>query len=189
MKKGRYWATVGYPESLPSNWLELLTDIGLPCAISPLHDKDINPDEHEKKAHYHIIFAFDGPTTFNNVKSICTELNMVNPIKLESIKGMYRYHIHLDNPEKYQYNDTDRIILNGFDTQMVNELSKTEVQKIKQELIGIIRLYNIFEYSSLLDYLLDENLQQLFDVASNNTIFFNTYITSFRHKILVDNSL
>lgn len=33
-----------YPESMPKNWREILQKTGCPIAISPLHDKDINPD-------------------------------------------------------------------------------------------------------------------------------------------------
>ena len=84
IQKGRIWACVGYPESLPVDWLEQLQNTGLQIAISPLHDKDINPDGEEKKPHYHIIFNYDGPTTYNNVKTLCDKLNMTFPIKLES---------------------------------------------------------------------------------------------------------
>jgi len=180
--KARYWACVGYPDSLPDNWLENLGSTGLQIAISPLHDKDLNADDSEKKPHYHIIFAYDGPTTYNNVKSLCDSFNMTIPIKLESIRGMYRYHIHIDNPEKFQYDDRDRILLNGFDTNSVNELTRTEVNKLKKEIIAFINEFNIKEYSDLLTILLDNGYTQLFDVASSHTLLFNTYITSKRHS-------
>ena len=57
--KKRYWAMVLYPESAPKNWRDLLRETGIQCAISPLHDKDINADNTEKKAHYHIILYYD----------------------------------------------------------------------------------------------------------------------------------
>ena len=73
MKKKRYWAFVLYPESAPDNWRDFLQQTGLQVAISPLHDKDIDPTGLPKKSHYHIILCYDGPTTFNNVKSNITE--------------------------------------------------------------------------------------------------------------------
>ena len=66
-QKARYWSFVAYPESLPSDWKDTLTRTGLPIAISPLHDKDINPNGEAKKAHYHVILCFDGPTTYSVV--------------------------------------------------------------------------------------------------------------------------
>lgn len=39
-----------YPDSMPDDAIDILKQSGLPCAISPLHDKDLNPDEVEKTA-------------------------------------------------------------------------------------------------------------------------------------------
>lgn len=180
--KSRIWACVGYPESLPTDWLDKLTETGLQIAISPLHDKDVNPTGETKKTHYHIIFNYDGPTTYEHVKEICDNFNMTIPIKLESLRGMYRYHLHLDNPEKYQYDDRDRILLNGFDSNSVNELTKTEVMKIKKEILSFIEDNDIFEYCDLLTTLLANEMSQMVDVATSNTMLFNTFITSRRNK-------
>lgn len=180
MKKGRIWASVGYPESLPTNWIEMLQETGLQIAISPLHDKDLDPNGEPKKAHYHIIFNYDGPTTYNNVKSLCDKLNMTIPIKLESLRGMYRYHIHIDNPDKYQYDDRDRILLNGFDVSSVNSLTKTEVDKLIVEILDFIEDNNIIEYRDLIFHLRD--FPNMCSVACSHTILFNTYIKSKRHK-------
>ena len=183
IKKGRIWASVGYPESLPTNWLDILRDTGLQIAISPLHNKDINPDGETKKEHYHIIFNYDGPTTYNHVKELCDSLNMTIPIKLESLRGMYRYHLHLDNPEKYQYDDRDRTLLGGFDPSCVNELTKTEVNKLKKEILQIINDNNIIEYSDLIQLFLESDINNMLEVASTHTIFFNSYLSSKRNSI------
>lgn len=180
--KARYWASVGYPESLPDNWKEKLTETGLQIAISPLHDKDLNPDGEEKKIHYHFIFAYEGPTTYNNVKTLCQDFNMTIPIKLESVRGMYRYHLHLDNPEKYQYDDRDRILLNGFDANSVNELTKTEVNKLVRQILTFVIENDIIEYSDLLKTLLESDETSMLDVATSHTILFNSFISSRRHK-------
>lgn len=181
-QKGRYWACVGYPESLPTNWLEILQETGLAVAISPLHDKDLNPDNTPKKPHYHILFCYDGPTTYNNVKSLCDRLNATIPIKIESPKGMYRYHIHLDNPDKYQYDDRNRIIMNGLDPASFNSLTSTEILKIKREIITLIEDNKIFEYRDLVKFFADNDMNDFFQVASSNTMFINTYLSSFRNK-------
>lgn len=186
MKKGRIWASVGYPESLPTDWLDKLRETGLQIAISPLHDKDINPTGEQKKEHYHIIFNYDGPTTYNHVKELCDSLNMTIPIKLESLRGMYRYHLHLDNPEKYQYDDRDRTLLGGFDVSQVNALTYTEIGKLLREIQSFIKNNDIYEYSDLLDVLLDNEKFEMWDVARNHTILLNSYITSKRHKLKDD---
>ena len=73
--KKRYWAMILYPESAPDNWKDKLVESGIQCAVSPLHDKDKNADNTPKKAHYHIILCYEGPTTFKNVNSLCESLN------------------------------------------------------------------------------------------------------------------
>lgn len=181
--KGRNWAFVMYPESMPGDWFDRLEKTGLPFAISPLHDQDFNPTGEQKKSHYHVICQYSNTTTVKNVKeNVCSLVNGTIPIKLESIKGMYRYHLHLDNPEKYQYDDRDRTFINGFDVSEVNALTKTEVDKYKRQILAFIDDNDINEYCDLLDYLLHNELYQLCDVASSHTLLFHTYITSRRNK-------
>ena len=182
-QKGRYWACVCYPESLPTNWLEILQNSGLALAISPLHDKDVNPTGEPKKPHYHLLLCYDGPTTYNNVKNLCDSLNATIPIKIESPRGMYRYHIHLDNPEKAQYDDRNRILMNGLDPANFNGLTETEQFKIKCELLQLIRDNKIYEYANLIDYLKALELKDYLTVAMKNTLFFNSYLSSARNSI------
>ena len=181
---GRSWAFVIYPDSLPENWQEIITETGLPMAISPLHDKDINPDGEEKKPHYHVICYYENATTLNNVKTnVCDKLNGTIPIKLESMRGMYRSHLHLDNPEKYQYDDRDRQFFNGFDIDLCNKLTRTETIKLISEIQSFIRDNEIYEYSDLLDCLSDNDLIVLKEVAYLNTVVIKSYIDSRRNKL------
>ena len=184
MKKKRYWAFVLYPESAPENWKDLLQQTGLSIAVSPLHDKDIDPTGLPKKPHYHIILCYDGPTTYNNVKTNITDpLNQPIPIPLEQVRGYFRYLTHKDNPDKFQYNEKDITIINDFDIDNYNELTKSQVNAILIELQKLINEFSIFEYCDLLDLLFAKELFSYLDVAYRHTILLNTYITSKRNKI------
>ena len=181
---GRSWAFVIYPESMPENYEEIITDTGLPLAMSPLHDKDMNPTGEPKKPHYHCIVYYENATTLKNVKeNVCDRLNGTIPIKLESMRGMYRYHIHLDNPEKYQYDDRDRKFFNGFDIDMASKLTRTEINKLIKEIHTFINDNNILEYIDLLDVLKDNDLTNLYDVAIANTLLFKSMLDSKRNKL------
>ena len=179
--KKRNWAFVAYPESMPANWLEILQETGAPIAISPLHDKDLNADEHEKKAHYHFIICYGGPTSFNVVKRLTDKLNAPIPIALEQIRGYYRYFTHKDNPEKHQYDESEIKCLNGFKISDYVELSKSEVVKIKYDILDLIEKNGFCEYYDLIEFLKNDNIERL-EIAMNNTLFFNTYLKSKRHK-------
>lgn len=180
---GRTWAFVCYPESLPDNYDEIIQQTGLPMVFSPLHDKDINPDGEVKKAHYHVICYYENATTFNNVKqNVADKLNATIPIKLESMRGMYRYHLHLDNPEKHQYDDRDRKFYNGFDISLADKLTATEINKIIKEIHSFIIDNDINEYFDLLTILLESDSFQMYDVASSHTMLFKALLDSKRNK-------
>jgi hypothetical protein len=182
--KKRNWAFVVYPESLPEGWLDLLRETGLQCAISPLHDKDKEPTGEVKKAHYHVIACYSGPTSYNVVKGLTEQLHAPGPQALEQVRGYYRYLTHKDNPEKAQYSENDIQTLNGFYIGDFVELTKSEVLNIKRELLTLIREADILEYSDFLNLLQDSDMVQQFDVASSNTLFFDRYISSRRNKLM-----
>ena len=180
MLKKRNWGGVVYPESAPDDWKEILKLKGISFAVSPLHDKDVNPTGELKKAHYHIILSFTGPTTDKTVKQIMDELNQPLPIPLESVRGYYRYFTHQDNPEKYQYDKREIELYNGFDvTDVINSF---EVFQSLKEIQILILENDIYEYSDLLDYLMENDFMELWNVATTHTLFLNTYITSKRNK-------
>lgn len=182
MVKKRNWAFILYLDSAPSNWRDILQETGCMFAISPYHDKDVNADGTIKKAHYHIIMCYDGPTSYNVVKRITDSVNATIPQPLEQIRGYYRYFTHKDNPEKYQYEESDITTINGFDINNYVEMTYTEVSNILCQLQHMIREYHILEYSDLLDFLIDNDLREMWDVAKNHTLLLDKYISSRRYK-------
>lgn len=182
--KKRNWAFVAYPESLPNAWIEQLQQSGLQCAISPLHDKDYNADGSLKKAHYHVILCYSGPTSFNVVRNlVCDQLGQPIPQALEQIRGYYRYFTHKDNPEKAQYDERDIKSINGFNIRDYVELTTSEVFELKKRVMAIIQEQDFIEYSDLINYLISsEELKNESEIALNNTLLFDRYISSRRHK-------
>lgn len=179
--KKRNWGAVIYPESAPEDWKEILKLKGMAWACSPLHDKDLNPTGEPKKEHYHIILSFANPSSFNNVNLIMKELNQPIPIPLESVKGYYRYFVHKDNPEKYQYDESAIETYNGFD--VCDVLNAFEVFQSMKVIQSLIIENNIFEYSILMDFLLTTEQMELWNVACSHTLYFNTYISSRRNRL------
>src|SRR5699024_8223215 len=74
-QRTRNWSIIVYPESAPENWIDILQKEYVKMVVSPLHDKDVNPDDTLKKAHYHVLFMFDGVKSYNQVKSILDSFN------------------------------------------------------------------------------------------------------------------
>ena len=182
--KKRNWAFVLYPESAPADWRELLQKTGLPCAISPLHDKDVNATGEPKKPHYHVMVFYQGPTSYNVVKRLTDGLNQPTPQVVEQVRGYYRYLTHMDNPEKAQYSAAEIQTLNGFDIMDFVEMSKSEVTKVLRALVDYIRENDLLEYADLMDMTTCEGVPpEWFDVASSHTLFFTGYLKSRRFRV------
>jgi hypothetical protein len=184
-QKSRYWAFVVYPEGnppAPTDWVDRLQQTGLKCAISPLHDCDLDPTGTPKKAHWHVIACWDGPTTANVVKAITDALNAPTAQALNSVGGYYRYLTHKDNPEKHQYSESDIKTLNGFNVADYCELTRREVNDTKIRLIEFIKERNLLEYSDLLEILLRDGMALELDIAMNQTVLFTGYLRSRRHR-------
>ncbi|HDR0247679.1 TPA: replication protein [Staphylococcus aureus] len=137
--KARYFTFLLYPESIPENWEMQLELIGIPMAISPLHDKDeterknLTEDEQKKvdrgekiykKPHYHVIYVAANPVTTHSVrKRIQRTLGKESVAKVQIVKqsmeNMYAYLTHESKDaiakNKYKYNKKDIKLLNNFD--------------------------------------------------------------------------
>lgn len=105
--RARTYATVVYPDSAPEDWQEILARHCVPAFISPLHDKDVNPNGESKKPHYHVILMFEGKKSIAQVTEIFDTINGVGCEVVKSLRGYARYLCHLDNPEKAQYEPSD----------------------------------------------------------------------------------
>lgn len=179
--KARTWGIVVYPESAPEDWMDLLAETYLQFAVSPLHNKDSNPDGTIKKEHWHVILNWDGPVTQNAAAKVADIVNAPQPIKLESVRGAYRYFTHKDNPEKFQYDEKEIKLFNGFDISSYVSLTKEEKYQAVGEILDIVDRENIKEYFSLLMFLRQENYE-LFKVACDNTLLTNAIVRSMRHS-------
>ena len=183
--KGRYWAMTVYPESVADGWRDVLRMTGLKCAISPLHDKDIKSDgtDDEKKAHWHVMMCWDGPTTKNAANDTAALVGgVLMPRPVNSVGGYYRYLTHRDDADKHQYDEEDIECLNGFNPSDYIEWTKSELERLKQDVFDLVRSGDFLEYADLMETLRDGDRPELWSVASNHTVFFRAYLSSRRHR-------
>lgn len=177
--KNRYWSFVCYPESVMPDFKNYLSEMGCVFAVSPLHDKDVNATGESKKAHWHVLLQFEGPTTYNKVKEqICDNIGATIPKAVISLRGYYRYLCHLDNPEKAQYNVEDIEEYGGFHI----DLTVSEKNVIKANICECIAQNNFNEYVDLVDYYREIGDFDYFEIVCNNTLFFSTYLKSKKFK-------
>lgn len=181
----RQWAFVGYPgDSLPENYRQILTnEFHLVWCESPPHDADLNGDETEKKNHIHFILDFPGPKSYEQIKEITDRLNASRPEKVKSMRGYCRYLIHIDNPEKAQYKQSDIKCYGGFEIDKYFVKSAAQYRASLKDVIQFCKDNGIVEYSDLLDAVLVLDDDDWFDVITcKNTLAINAYLRSARHK-------
>lgn len=180
--RARTWTFIGYPESMPENWRDILVDLGVPWACSPLHDKDINPTTNEiKKPHYHFVLSFEGKKSYEQIKEITDKFNAPAPQKTNSIRGVVRYFAHLDNPEKAQYNVAEIQSGMGFDVGDALKLSVSEEDHIVEALEDFILDNRMKEYNHFFMWIRTEHPEWR-TTARKHGNHFNNLIKSIRYE-------
>lgn len=179
----RVWSAIVYPESAPENWRDVLDKDHLAWVESPLHDKDVNPDGEVKKPHWHIMMFFDGKKSFEQIKEITDSINCPIPQAVKNPKGMARYLIHMDNPEKYQY-EKDKIVCHGgIDIDSYFELSASSRSAVLNEIYAFILDSEIENFADFIRYCLDNEEYDWLDISSNrNTMSINKLIDAVYQK-------
>lgn len=181
--ESRNWVFVLYPESLPVDWLDILIDVR--GVLSPLHDKDVNPDGTIKKAHYHLLLTFEGKKSNLQMEALAKQLNCPSPQICKCVRAQVRYFIHLDNPEKHQYSKQEYRSIGGFDldTYLSKSLSEKEQEErlFVADMLKIINECDIIEYEDLLIYVMQERAEDYQLFRSNSFVFVN-FLKSRRHR-------
>lgn len=147
----RNFATVVYPESAPADWMDRLNNYHIAALVSPLHDRDINPNGEQKKPHYHVMLIFESPADFESkVKPIFDDIGGVGREMVNSARGYARYLCHLDNPEKAQYDPADVRCMAGADYYSITNLP-TDDTKMLGEIMLYIREQEIYSFAEFLE--------------------------------------
>lgn len=175
--RARNFACVVYPESAPANWLDIVQDLKIPVFVSPLHDKDINPTGEPKKPHHHVLIAFEGKKSLEQVRTIFEQFNGVGCEVVQSIRGYARYLCHLDNPEKAQYNQADVLQFGGADYSAAIGLP-TDKYKAVGEIIDYCKENDIYSYAEVLEYAREFRFDWFRVLCDSCTVVIKEYLKS-----------
>lgn len=177
MFRTRNYGTVVYPESAPADWMNILSDMNIPCFISPLHDKDVNPGGECKKSHYHVLLTYDSVKTVDQAKVVFYSIGGVGCETVQSLRGYARYLCHLDNPEKFQYPVDEVTAFCGADYVSVIGLP-TDKYKAIREMMHWCRQNQVYSYSLLLEYASDNKFDWFRILCDSGTVVIKEYLKS-----------
>lgn len=158
----RTWTCLSY---LPAEDIRAtLTDLHMTAAYCT-HDKDNKPP------HTHIIVQYSSVKSLEQVRKDLQNIaanGYVEPVK--DTKGAVRYLKHLDNPEKYQYDEITTI--NGWDISKYLETEPAAKKAVKymKKIIEFIKLNDISYYNELIDLLEIEHRDDLYELAINKRL-------------------
>lgn len=190
-QKSRYFTGILYPEHLSDDYLLKLESLGIPMAISPLHDKDKNKDGTYKKAHYHFIYIANNPVTSNAVRNRIKRLFGANGASMvqiinSSVKNTYLYLTHESKDaiakKKHVYDASDIVTINAFDVDRYEAMTLENKRSYRSTLVEIIMEYrcmNIIDLKNIINLKRDEyelpSSDKLDDVIKENASFFRLH--------------
>lgn len=191
--KSRYFTFILYPESIPDDWMLKLELIGLPIAISPLHDKDKSDviGQQYKKAHYHLVYIANNPVTAESVRLKIKRtlgdksISHVQVIKT-NVENAYLYLTHESKDaiakHKHVYPRGDITHLNNFDIDRYITLSvedKEAMLNLLCDVIDTVGLANMRELSRYIksngQYHGIESMKQVNDIVKGSTGLIRLY--------------
>jgi Plasmid replication protein. len=180
-EKSRNYGFVVYPhvsntDGAPEDWRDILDDMHVSWIESPLHDKDVNPDGEIKKAHWHVLVVFDGPQRMTAAENIAQKLNSPKPQIVKSAKGLVRYMIHMDNPEKYQYSKSEIIGHGGADVESYFEMSVTNQTKVLKDISQYVIENKVTDFADLVMYSIQTS-DEWFEVVSMKSSLYLSKLT------------
>lgn len=189
-KRTLNWCIVVYPDSAPSDWRDYLDSLHIEWVESPLHEFDANPGTGEiKKPHWHVLLLFGSVKTYEQVCEVIAPLNCPIPQRCFSVKGNIRYMVHMDNPDKYQYNISDIVAHGGYDIADAFKPSASERYTIIRDMCAYVRANDICEFQDLVDYAMEAHFDDWFPLLCDSCAYVvGQYIKSQRHRAsIIDN--
>lgn len=183
-QRTRNWTFIVYPESAAENWRELLDEEHLEWIESPLHDRDVNATGEPKKPHIHVLVLYGGVKTFEQVEPLTERLRGTIPQRCANAKALVRYMVHMDNPEKAQYDVGGIVGHGGVDVAELLRPSSSERYALIREMIAYVRQEKIVEMCDLMEYAMEERYDDWFPLLCDNCAYvMGTVIKSYRHKV------
>lgn len=179
-ERSTHWATILYPESCNLDYEKILKALKIPCAISPLHDRDVIEETGEiKKPHYHLVLSYSSLKSRKQAEADFELLGGVGVERVRDIRAYTRYLIHADDEEKAQYSIDDIITINGFDVEQYFRGKKSNLDEDYKKVVRMILDRGIKEYSELVEYCL-ENEPDLISVCRRSAYSLQAFIKSRR---------
>lgn len=178
----------------------------LEIVISPLHDRDrydlkdvmeaekrIKAGEQtympaegaEKKPHWHVIVNYHARKKLEQAQELFDPANWgqdeaAKPYvsKVDNWGGMVAYLIHRNQKDKYQYEASDVLALNGADISGLTALTDEQMMENAKEILTLCKKRHYTEFYQLADGLIGDGNADGFKTVWEKNGFFSNYLRS-----------
>ena len=186
VQRTRNYAFIVYPESAPEHWRDVLNDAHVEALISPLHDRDTNPNGEQKKPHYHVLVLFSSVKTIEQAQELRDSVGGVGWENVASVRGYARYLCHLDNPEKAQYSIENVVELGGADyAETIRRMA--DATAVLREMTAYIEDNNVLWYDRFFAYCAKDKPEWFDALTTRCTYVIYTYIKSRAKRLEAEN--
>lgn len=205
LTKARNFTFIIYPESIPEDFIDCLSKLGISMAISPLHDMDKKPEQElsedeklksikgeviYKKPHYHVLYIARNPVTVESVRGKIKRIlgnKALSHIEIaDDVKNVFLYLTHESKTaiekKKHRYDKKDIVYINDFDIDRYITLDENQKRELKNLLLNIIRKEHLVNVIHLLDFIENQGSQygvnsisDVNDVVTSNASGFRLY--------------
>lgn len=194
-ERHKVWMLVFYPDSVPSEWRDLLAELHMKVWVSPLHDKDkwTAADEKKdpkhkagtaKKDHWHLVAQYEVQVDRATFLADFGFLNGPQNVKVvKSLISMVRYLVHADDPDKAQYDKADVLTFGGAELDLVEQLGTHERHEALKAMRAFIREHNITDFCDFVDYCDECEITWAHLLDDNSSYVIEKYIKSRRYKL------
>lgn len=196
--KARFFTFLVYPDSAPDDWRDQLSDSLRMFLISPLHEPDkLKGDEpedeaigHQRKAHWHVLYCHGNTISPNSARKVLKDefpWAVITPNNNRFAVGaacnLARYFLHLDQPEKQQFQgDPYELLvpLNGYPLDLSRQLTNSQKRQMRINIQSFCQSQGIMEYAELCDVLRGTQDWEMYDYVNDNYGWTNAYLASRR---------
>ena len=188
--KAKAWTFDAYPSFIEhqtfykddSEYFEWLEKSGT-CFAVALHDKD------ETKPHYHVVVAYDGPTTRRCVIAafglmLDNRANVANVQPVKSFGSICRYLLHLDSVKKHKYSEDCLKLYGGFQPDFDSTPTGDRKQDSYKIMWRVLNEHQCSSWSNLLDLLNELGEYEAAKTATRFCYAVRTYINEKGYNLL-----
>lgn len=188
-KTRHIWWGYLYHDSAPEDWERRIRESGYEC-VWATHDKDVTATGEIKKSHTHVAVKFEQKVTQKTAEEVLGACGVV-PASVQfrdSWRAVCRYMIHMDDPDKYQYDPQIVNQCGGADWESAIHRSSDKYRLVGEMMAWIDDPKNNLtngcppQFADLMRYARDERQEWFHALCDSCAVVMREYCKGRRHN-------